>query len=198
MKKKIALISIALVILIGIIIFLIIYYKSSKSGNNIISNILNIDSYEATAQITISSNKTTNTYTVKQQYIKNENLFKQEFLEPSNIAGLTIIYDGKDLKVEDSENNLAKVYENYSYIIENNLTLEGFIQDYQNSSESKCYEKDGAVILETKVKNGNKYTSYKKLYIDKANNKIAKLEIQDVAQKTVVYILYNEIEINNL
>jgi len=198
MNKKRILITIGAVILIGLIIFIIIYYKSSNSGNNIINNILNIESYEATAQITVNSNKTTNTYTVKQQYIKDGNLFKQEFLEPSNLEGLTIIYDGKDLKVESSENSLAKAYENYPYMEQNNLSLEGFVHDYQNSGENKCYEKNGEVILETKIKDGNKYASYKKLYIDKVNKKISKLEIQDVAQKAVVYILYNEIEINNL
>jgi len=198
MNKKVILTLIVIVILIISIIFIKMYYKSSNSGNNIISNILNIESYEATATITINSNKNTNTYTVKQQYIKDNNLFRQEVIEPSNIAGLTIIYDGKNLKIEDLTNNLAKTYENYPYIEENSLSLNGFIEDYKNSNNSKSYEQDGNIVLEAKVKDGNKYTSYKKLYIDKSNKKISKLEIQDVSQKVVVYILYNEIEINNL
>ena len=52
--------------------------------------------------------------------------------------------------------------------------------------------------MEAKIKNGNKYISYKKLYINKSTRKPEKLEIKDITQKTVIYILYNEIEINNL
>ena len=206
MNKKIIIILIVVVILIISIFFIKMYYKTFNSGNNISNKsadeiekyILDIKSYEATAQITINSNKNTNTYIIKQQYIKDESLYKQEFMEPSNVAGLTFIYNGKDLKIENSKNNISKIYENYPYIADNNLTLDSFINDYQSSNESKCYEKDGNVVLETKVKNGNKYTCCKLLYIDRENNKIAELEIQDISQKTLIYILYNEIKINNL
>jgi len=197
---------ITILILIISIIFMKMYYKSSNYGNNISNKsadeieeyILNIKSYEAVAEITIYSNKNTNAYTLKQQYVKESNLYKQEVLEPSSIEGLNFIYDGKMLKMENKKLNIAKTYEKYQYIADNNLGLNSFIQDYLESKESKYYNKEDMVILEVKIKNGNKYNCYKKLYIDKKNNKIAKLEIQDVTQKTLVYILYNEIKINNL
>jgi outer membrane lipoprotein-sorting protein len=43
-----------------------------------------------------------------------------------------------------------------------------------------------------------KYIKYKTLYIDKNTGKPTKMEIKDIAQKVLVYILYNEIKINNL
>jgi len=36
------------------------------------------------------------------------------------------------------------------------------------------------------------------MFVNKTEGKIKKLEIQDVTQKTIIYILYNEIKINNL
>ena len=73
-----------------------------------------------------------------------------------------------------------------------------FIDDYKDSNESKMSENEDEIILETKLKNGNKYIAYKKLYINKQTGNPSKLEIQDITQKTTIYILYNEIKINNL
>ena len=60
------------------------------------------------------------------------------------------------------------------------------------------YKNDEEIILETKIKNNNKYRAIKKLYISKDTGNPTKLEIQDVSQNTLVYILYNEIEINKM
>ena len=73
-----------------------------------------------------------------------------------------------------------------------------FVNDYKESNETNVSENEEEIVLEVKIKNGNKYIAYKKLFIDKAQGKISKLEIQDITQKTIIYILYNEIKINNL
>ena len=204
MKK---IITIAIVITIIITIFFIkTNYKSLKSGNNIsnksaeeiVQNILDINSYDLTANITIESNKNTNIYMIKEKYIKDNNTCKQEILEPENIKGISFIYDGASLKIENTNLNLNKIYQNYQYIGENSITLMSFINDYKNSDESEISENEDEIILETKLKNGNKYIAYKTLYIDKHTANPTKLEIQDITQKTTIYILYNEIKTNNL
>ena len=100
--------------------------------------------------------------------------------------------------MQNSALNLNKIYENYPYIGEDNITLVDFINDYKKSSETNVLENAEELILEVKIKNGNKYVAYKKMFINKTEGKIKKLEIQDVTQKTIIYILYNEIKINNL
>ena len=205
MKKAII---IAIIIIISIIaIFIIkINYKNIKFGNNmnnksadkIEKNILDINSYELTANITIESNKNTNVYEIKESCVKDNNVFKQEILEPENIRGISFTYDGTNLKIENTNLNLNKIYENYSYIGENTITLMSFINDYMESNESNISETENEIIMETKMKNGTKYISYKKLYVNKSNGNPIKLEIQDVTQKTSIYILYNEVKINNL
>ena len=203
--KKIMTIVILIIIIISIF-FIKINYKYSKIGNNMSNKsadeieeyILDINSYELTANITIESNKNRNIYVAKEECIKENNIFKQEILEPENVRGITFIYDGTSLKVENTNLNLSKIYENYNYIGENSITLMSFINDYKESDESNISEDNNEIILQTKLKNGNKYMSYKKLYINKDTGSPTKLEIQDITQNTSIYILYNEIKINNL
>ena len=52
--------------------------------------------------------------------------------------------------------------------------------------------------MEVKLSTENPYVSNKKLVIDKQAGTIQKLIVQDKNQKNLVYILYNEININSL
>ena len=203
--KKIITIAIILITII-VIFFIKINYKSLKNGNNmsnkstqeITQYILDINSYQAEAEVLIESNKNSNKYKIKEKYSKDNNVFKREILEPENLNGVSFVYDGTNLKVQNSTLNLNKIYENYPYIGEDNITLVDFINDYKESSETNVLENGDEIILEVKIKNGNKYVAYKKMYINKEKGTISKLEIQDITQKTIIYILYNEIKINNL
>jgi hypothetical protein len=135
---------------------------------------------------------------MKEKYLKDNNVSTQEVLEPENIRGVRFVYDGTNLKVENTKLNLSKIYENYQYIGESTITLIDSINDYSESDESNMLETDEEIILETKLKNANKYVSYKKLCINNSTGIPSKLEIEDITQKTIIYILYSEIKINNL
>lgn len=74
-----------------------------KSAENIKEYILNISSYEANVTVEVTSNKNKNKYKLIQKYFE-PNIFKQEVLEPSNIKGLTIQYDGANLKIDNTRN----------------------------------------------------------------------------------------------
>jgi len=205
-RKVIIIIVLSVVLIVSVILYFFCKnnYKTIDLGNNInksaegIENyILNISSYEAKATIEVHSNKNTNKYVVQQQFAM-PNIFKQEVIEPSNIQGLKTIYDGKTLKIENTQLNLSKIYEDYEYIADNSLCLEQFIEDYKQSDESKYEEKNNQVIMHLKKKDSkNKYVMYKNLYIDKNTAKPLKMEIHDINQKMLVYILYNEIKIDS-
>ena len=200
--KKALIIICGILFIIGSLFFIKNHYKKIKDGNNIsnksadeIKNyILNIESYKAIAQIDIQSNKNRNTYIIKQIYNKKEMLYMQEAIEPENIKGIKFIYNGKDLKIENTKLNLSKLYKDYPFISDSELSLMAFIEDYKNNQNSNFLEKEGKVILETSGIN----SINKKLYIDRKNGRIEKLEIFNVTQGTKIYILYNEIEINNI
>ena len=205
--KKIVFIIIGLIIII-FLSFYIFNYKVSKSGNNISINksaddidnikeyILNINSYKAKISVTINSNKNTNEYVLLQEY-RAPNINKQEIIEPSNLKGVTIEYDGRNLKLTNTNLTLSKVFENYNNIGQNVLFLNDFIEEYKNNEKSEYIEHENEIILKTQNEE-NKYLSYKSLYIDKKTAKPVKMEIKDITQNITVYILYNEIEINNI
>ena len=187
---------------IFLIIFLLNKTNVKKIGNNstsqeIVDYILNISSYEAKIEVEVKSNKNTNKYILKQQYISPD-VATQEVLEPSNISGIKIIKKGNDLKLENTSLNLSNIFENYEYLADNALDLSCFIEDYKKSQNSNYEEKDNKIIMNVQTKNENKYRQSKKLYIDKSTGNPLKMEITDINQNITVYILYNEVKINSL
>ena len=194
-------ISILILILILFIIFLAFFMvKNFKTGNNkssqdMVNDVLNIKSYNATIEVEVKSNKNQNKYIIEQSY-KNENENSQEVIEPSNIKGVKIIKENGVLKLENSKLNLLSVFENYSYLSENDLDLSSFINDYKSNKNSNYTENDDEIIMKTENINSNNKT-IKKLYINKKNGKIEKMEIEDTNKKIAVYILYREVNVNS-
>lgn len=203
MKKGKLVIAIMLIIIIFASFFIIFSNKKSKIskvGNNssnqeIVDYILNISSYELTAEVEITSNKNKNKYVINQKYI-NPDKSIQEIQEPSNIQGIKIVREGNCVKLENTQLNLNDIYENYEYIAENDLDLECFINDYKNNNESNCEKKDNVLEMNT-VNKENKYRKFKTLYVDTNTGKPTKLEIRDDNKNMTVYILYTEVKINN-
>lgn len=201
-KKIIFLIITIIAILILAITFSKSMSKILKVGNTMTSQevvdyILNIDSYETKVSVEVKSNKNSNKYILKQQYV-SPNTFTQEVEEPSNISGVKIIRNGDNVKLENTTLNLSKLFENYNYIADNCLDLTSFIEDYKNSNESNFEEKNEQIIMKTKSKNDNKYRQYKKLYIDKQTHNPIKMEIEDYNRNALVYISYNEVKLNSI
>lgn len=200
MKKKYWLILLILIIIsvCGLIIFKK-SVKNDKVGNNknsqeIVDYILNLSSYETQITVTVTSNKNSNKYILKQNY-QAPNISSQEVIEPSNIAGVKIENDGTNLKIENSSLNINKILENYSYLGNNCLDLSTFISDYKENNESSFEEKDTEIIMNTISNTENIYTHEKTLHIDKNTAKPTQMEIKDNKQNTTIYILYNEVKI---
>ena len=119
--------------------------------------------------------------------------------EPAVIEGMEIVFREKKLEIKNTRLNLSKIYEGYEYIAENELILTSFVNDYSGENETDIKEDEEQFIMEVKIRNeNNKYAKYKTLYIDKKTGKPTKMEIRDVSQNVLVYILYNEIKINGL
>lgn len=182
-------------VIIVIIIFTIFYFymaKKNKFGNNInsqemVTNILNLTSYEATIEVDVKSNKNTNKYIIKQKY-KSPNFIEQEVLEPTNIKGVKIINKDNELSIENTKLNLKTIYENYSYLSENDMDLISFINEYKKQSSNNCREEKDTIIMKTKNK---------VLYIDKKSGKPLKMQIDDANKNIAVYILYREVNVNS-
>lgn len=203
-NKRILFYAVVTIMALAIIFFINFIrndYKTINIGNNNLNKtleevedyILNIHSYKATLEATIRSNKNTNKYILKQIHNENEDI--QEVIEPINIKGVKIIYKNSSLKVENTRLELEKIYNDYPYIESNNLWLNSFIEEYRNSQNRELIEKDNEIILHIQIKDDSRI-KYKELYLDKKTLKPTKLLIQDNNKKEIIYILYNEIELN--
>ena len=207
MKSKKIIWIIVIATLIAVIlffsIFMILHYKKLQTGNNISDKtlqeieeyILNISSYEAEIEVKVESNKNTNKYIMKQKYC-SPNIASQEVLEPKNIEGLKVTYDGLNMEISNSKLSLSTIYENYTYLTDNVLWLSDFLENYK-SNNGTITEENGVIVMQTKCSK-NKYSEYEKLYIDRSANKITKLIIEDENKKNRIYITYNKIEIGSL
>ena len=204
LNKKIFIIGIMIIVII--IFFITFFIKSNYKKINIGDNmsnktldeckeyIYNISSYEATAEVTIKSNKNENRYLVKQKCIND--MYLQEIIEPENVKGVKITYQNNSLTIENTKLRLKKIYEDYPYISENILFLNDFITQYKQNENNSKIEKDNENITVT-IKTDNKYKAEEKLYINSSTGLPTKLIVQDNNQKEIIYILYNEIKLNN-
>ena len=173
---------------------------SNKTIQEIEEYILNISSYEAQIEVTITSNKNENKYKIRQSY-SEPNIEKQIVEEPSNLQGLETIYDGNILTIRNTKLNLITIYQDYPYFSNNDLWLHSFIEEYKqekNEGKTRLLEKENKIIMELKTQTSDKSVEYKKLVINKEENRIEEFMVQDKNQKNLVYILYNEIKINSL
>ena len=145
-KKLIIILGILAVLVTSVIIYFFIKnnYKNLKSGNNMSNKnlkeieeyILSIRSYNAKIEVEIQSNKNKNKYVLEQKYAE-PNVQKQIVLEPSNIEGLETIFDGNNLKINNTKLNLSTIYENYSDVTSNFLWLNTFTEEYKKMIEMK-------------------------------------------------------------
>ena len=202
MKKRFLVIILLIFVGFFIIIFFKNNYKKIKSGNNknnksvnqIEEYILNMNSYKAIIEVTITSNKNENKYLIKQEHNSEKNIQKIE--EPETIKNIEILQSGGKIEIKNSRLNLTNIYDEYPYITENILWLDSFINLYKKEKNNKnIYEQKNKKNMELNNKN-NKYFSLIKLYIDKNSGNPKKMIVQDNNQKNRIYILYKEIIIN--
>lgn len=202
-KKRILQICAVLLILFFVIFFINIAYKKFKIGNNesnksaeeIKEYILNMNSYKAKIEVTINSNKNTTKYLLEQEYSSN-NTLKQTVLKPENIEGIEIIYKDGNMTINNSKLNLSKIYNNYPYLSNNVLWLNSFVDKYMECKDNaNVYEENNEIVIELESDN-NRYMETRRLYLEKGTGRPKKMVISDNNKKDIVYILYEEIDIN--
>ena len=201
--KNRKLFSILAIIIVLIILSIFIsknVTKNKKNGNNmnsqeIVDSILGVSSYKSKINVQVNSNKNQNKYILWQEY-NTENGCVQEVIEPENIAGVKIVKKDNNLRIENSQLDLKKIFENYSGLEDNSLDLINFINEYKENSKSEFEEKNGEIIMKTKTDKNNPYLTNKKLYINKEKVSPIKLIIQDNNNNTKIIIEYIEIELN--
>lgn len=193
------------IIIIMIFLFLILFfvgYKFFIAGNNkhienvdeLEEYILNISNYEIEATVNFYSNKTQNTYSLKQYKVNNYQ--KQEIFDGDTHEGIIIENENNILKIKNTLLSTERVFNDYKYILNNAVCLDTFINDYRISKDKQIKEDELYYILEVKNKNSqNKYLENKVLYFNKNNNQVEKIEVKDVNNNTTILIEYTKFRI---
>lgn len=202
MKKKVF-ITIIFFAIFFLIFYLIFNYKSLKNGNNNIrikneedvnDYILNISNYEAKIEVIVKSNKNENKYNIKQRCKNNYSYQETEY---ENNELMIIEHIDNKVIIKNNKLKLEKIYESCDFLLENNLFLTTFIEEYKNTNQKEIIENENYYIIKIKLNDiSNKKVAYKNLYINKNTGKIEKLEINDINKNRTIYILYKEITIN--
>ena len=202
MKKKVF-ITIIFFAIFFLIFYLIFNYKSLKNGNNNIrikneedvnDYILNISNYEAKIEVIVKSNKNENKYIINQKCMDN---YSYQEMEYENNKKIIIEHEDNKVIIRNTSLKLEKIYESWEFLIENNLFLTTFVENFKETDEKEILVNENYYVVNLKLKNiSNKNVAYKSLYINKNNGKIEKLEIYDINKNRTIYILYKEITIN--
>ena len=202
MKKKVF-ITIIFFTIFFLIFYLIFNYKSLKNGNNNIrikneedvnDYILNISNYEAKIEVIVKSNKNENKYIINQKCMNN---YSYQEMEYENNKKIIIEHEDNKVIIRNTSLKLEKIYESWEFLIENNLFLTTFVENFKETDEKEILVNENYYVVNLKLKNiSNKNVAYKSLYINKNNGKIEKLEIYDINKNRTIYILYKEITIN--
>lgn len=202
MKKKVF-ITIIFFTIFFLIFYLIFNYKSLKNGNNNIrikneedvnDYILNISNYEAKIEVIVKSNKNENKYIINQKCMDN---YSYQEMEYENNKKIIIEHKDNKVIIRNTSLKLEKIYESWEFLIENNLFLTTFVENFKETDEKEILVNENYYVVNLKLKNiSDKNVAYKSLYINKNNGKIEKLEIYDINKNRTIYILYKEITIN--
>lgn len=202
MKKKVF-ITIIFFAIFFLIFYLIFNYKSLKNGNNNIrikneedvnDYILNISNYEAKIEVIVKSNKNENKYIINQKCMDN---YSYQEMEYENNKKIIIEHKDNKVIIRNTSLKLEKIYESWEFLIENNLFLTTFVENFKETDEKEILVNENYYVVNLKLKNiSDKNVAYKSLYINKNNGKIEKLEIYDINKNRTIYILYKEITIN--
>ena len=194
-----------LLLILGSILILFIIFMAkkinfgntmSKQTEEIVDYILNREYYEANLELKITDQEKNivNLYEIK-QVAENENYY-QEVINKQNDEKIQMEYKDGNLKILNANLNLEKSYQNYHNKIGNNIFLTTFIQCYKQKADSRYFEENNEIILET-TEPTNKKVYNKKLYIDKRTQKPMKIIFKDSTGREVINIKYNDIDFKN-
>ena len=185
-----------------LLIFAFCGYKFFRTGNNkniesideLGEYILNISNYEIEANVTIYSNKNSNTYRFT-EYKMNE-YQKQEIFNEEDNNSIVIENDGDKLTIKNTLLDLTQVFENYEEVAKNTIGFDAFLDDYNNSDSVNISEDEKYYLIFVKVKNSsNKYIQNKTLFVDKKSGKAEKIEVKDINNNSTIVIEYTRFQI---
>lgn len=149
-------------------------------------------SYQATLQITFVSNRSSNTYTVRQQVLMS-GPYRMEVLAPEECRGVLTICDGE--KTMQKDPSIGMTVEASETPVRSVLFLQEFWQQYLRSPE-KVEPEDGEYVWETELSGGHEKLAVQRLWVNAQNGYPKQMEIYDTEGMLSIRVDYIEFQPN--
>ncbi|MEF9952539.1 MAG: hypothetical protein RSA01_06795 [Clostridium sp.] len=161
--------------------------------------LMEMKSYTADVVINVNGNRSKSTYKAKQTFME-PNYIKIETIEPKELNGKKIVYNGDKWKVyhplikDIVEFTSLKSIDEVMYM---GIIHKSFIMS--DNIKERNVEKNGTGCIEFKapLPNGNDHRSYAKLYVNKSSNKPILLEVYNKEDKVTFDVQYLNFEYNS-
>jgi len=159
----------------------------------------NIKSFTAEADITVKSNLTENTYTVKQYYLAPDN-YKMEIVAPKNLSGTGYSFcDGRI----NMQSNYGEVFSLEDYVPEdrNYVFINDFFEGYYKSEDTfvetgKTSLSDECTVLKNVLSESNPYRYSQCMWISNESYAPQKLVTYDMDNNEVLTVDFKNFTIN--
>ena len=162
----------------------------------------NVRSFSAEIEVTVTVERTTNTYQMRQYY--KSDMFREDILSPENLAGTTYIFAGGTMLVIPPDNNDDIQFKdipetrNYTFLPEffsRYFNAEAEVSSI-NTELTDIAEDDNVTVLEIQLDGNNIYRASQKLWIDNQTLKPIRLETFDVNGTSLITVTFTEFNLN--
>lgn len=157
-----------------------------------------MQSYTAEAEMTVRSNSTCNTYTIR-QYYQAPDRYMMEILAPENLAGTSCVFDGESVYL-GAPFGASAALANYVPGDKDYIFIPDFFAEYYNSGETAAAAagnlSGGQTKLTSVVSGSNRYRFQQSLWVDNETVQPVKLETYDVDGNLVLDVVFTDFQYN--
>lgn len=169
-----------------------IFYLAQKQ-------IMGLDTYVCTANITVYGNKTPEQYTVK-QWFKAPNKYKIEVQSPEEVKGKTTIYNGKKAFICHPRIGQEWLMEDFLDSTEQKMFLGHFISNFISTENAELsretIEDRDYILMETEIPGNHPYFNKKKLWFDIKKYYPYRLQVVDKDDNLRIDVKYIDFRYN--
>ncbi|MDK2800136.1 MAG: hypothetical protein PWP27_1944 [Clostridiales bacterium] len=173
--------------------------KSTDMYSRIYEKYKDIKSYQCEMTMTITSNKTTKQYKLK-QYYKSPDKYKMKIIEPKELQGLITIYSNNTVTTIQPEIQGKFSLLNFNPIGESYIFLPDFFEAYFKSEQTSVTtmgnKESRYTVLKADIPGSNIYRFSQSLWINNTTFLPSKMEVYDIKKKPVISIIFDLIEFN--
>ncbi len=165
-----------------------VFYEIQKTLNH-------MESYSCLTSISVTGNKSTKTYELKQIF-KKPDKYIIEVVSPEDSKGCKMLYNGNQIWLSHPKIEQSETIKDYTTDFSNkDLFLGYFLRNFitiENSSlSSDIIEGKEYLVLATELPGNNRYRNSEKLWINKNDFIPYKMEILNIEQEVTTRIFFD-------